>query len=532
MLHECAGTGCGFCRWRQAHPIELGWEKLLECPSETDTDLSDFALSTQQTFDFVADLDFDDFTSIDATVEGLLAEAEAEADVQPPSKSTTPPLPLPSVSQSRSGPSNRRYGSPKSDKAVSEVIATGIPAKTRQQTDWTVRVWEQWSTSRNEQLLPGEKPFSTDFGALTVEEMQFWLCRFVLEVRKVDGEHYCPSTLYQLCCGLLRHLRNNCNQVDVNIFEDREFYQFQSTLDAEMKRLNANGKYIEKRQAQSISIADEKYLWEQGLLGEHSPQALLDTMVYLTGLYFALRSGNEHRRLRHSPSQLQLVEPPNDRSYIIYREDVSKTNQGGLNSRRKKPKEVVHYANITYPEKCFVHLYKVYTPRCPVDRPANAFYLKPLSKPKSQVWYSKVALGHNALQQTVPRLMKNAGYTGYYTNHSLRVSAASRLYDSGVDEQAIMSVTGHSSTDGVRCYKSMSEKLKELTSDVLNQTDVAVPVTQAKKRKTGDGGKENLPITVPPRFYDGGKASKTTGDPVFQISGGANITINIGCPQH
>ena len=79
-------------RWRQAHPIELRWEKLLECPSETDTDLSvDFALSTQQTFDFVADLDFDDFTSVDATVEGLLAEAEARADVQPPSKNTMTP---------------------------------------------------------------------------------------------------------------------------------------------------------------------------------------------------------------------------------------------------------------------------------------------------------------------------------------------------------------------------------------------------------------------------------------------------------
>ena len=167
-----------------------------------------------------------------------------------------------------------------------------------------------------------------------------------------------------------------------------------------------------------------------------------------------------------------------------------------------------------------------------MDRAANAFYLKPLSKPKSQVWYSKVALGRNALQQTVPRLMKNAGYTGYYTNHSLRMSAASRLYDSGVDEQAIMSVTGHSSTDGVRCYKRMSEKLKELTSDVLNQTDVAVLVTQAKKQKTGDGGKENLPNAVPPGFYDGGKASKATGDPVFQISGKPNITINIGCPQH
>ena len=92
MLHECTGTGCGFCRWRQAHPTELGWEKLLECPSETDTDLSvDFALSTQQTFDFVADLDFDDFTSVDGTIEGLLAEAKAKADVQPPSKNTTTP---------------------------------------------------------------------------------------------------------------------------------------------------------------------------------------------------------------------------------------------------------------------------------------------------------------------------------------------------------------------------------------------------------------------------------------------------------
>ena len=132
------------------------------------------------------------------------------------------------------------------------------------------------------------------------------------------------------------------------------------------------------------------------------------------------------------------------------------------------------------------------------------------------------------MQNTVPRLMKTANFTGYYTNHSLRVSAATRLFNSDVDEQAIMSVTGHSSTDGVRAYKRMSEKQKELTSDVLNQGGEAA--TLPKKQKLDGEGKENLPVNV---AHSEGKinTSKPAWDPVFQISGESHITITIGCPQ-
>jgi len=70
------------------------------------------------------------------------------------------------------------YGSPKSDKDVARVIASGIPQKTKLQTDWTVRVWEEWAKSLNSRLLPGEKPFSAEFSMLTYSEMQFWLCCF------------------------------------------------------------------------------------------------------------------------------------------------------------------------------------------------------------------------------------------------------------------------------------------------------------------------------------------------------------------
>ena len=64
--------------------------------------------------------------------------------------------------------------------------------------------------------------------------------------------------------------------------------------------------------------------------------------------------------------------------------------------------------------------------------------------------------------------MNAAGYDGYYTNHSLRVSAATRLFAAGVDEQLIMLRTGHSSVNGFRTYKRKGERLQEITSDVLN----------------------------------------------------------------
>ena len=47
------------------------------------------------------------------------------------------------------------------------------------------------------------------------------------------------------------------------------------------------------------------------------------------------------------------------------------------------------------------------------------------------------------------RLCESAGITGYKTNHSLRVTAATRLFRRGVDEQVIMNVTGHRSVDGI-----------------------------------------------------------------------------------
>ena len=45
--------------------------------------------------------------------------------------------------------------------------------------------------------------------AMDNKQLQYWLSRFVLEVRKGDGSEYPPNTLHHICCGLLRHIRQS-----------------------------------------------------------------------------------------------------------------------------------------------------------------------------------------------------------------------------------------------------------------------------------------------------------------------------------
>ena len=48
----------------------------------------------------------------------------------------------------------------------------------------------------------------------------------------------------------------------------------------------------------------------------------MDTMLFMCGTYFALRSGQEHRALRLTPSQIELVERLGVRAFLRYTEDV------------------------------------------------------------------------------------------------------------------------------------------------------------------------------------------------------------------
>ena len=170
------------------------------------------------------------------------------------------------------------------------------------------------------------------------------------------------------------------------------FAGFQRTLNSEMKRLHALGLAVKKQAETNHHWRREDLLWETGFfLGDTNPQQLLDTVLFLCGVHFALRSGEEHRSLQLS--QLELVCPKDGRSHLIYTENYSNNNQGGLLHCKVKPKGVRNESNLNW---CLVHYFQTYLKHRPVD--CSTFYLTPLRKIKGDIWYSKMPVGHNTVR--------------------------------------------------------------------------------------------------------------------------------------
>ena len=88
------------------------------------------------------------------------------------------------------------------------------------QTQWRLRIFECWKEKRHTGDWATE---SNDFGldvsvvgslktetlTMTAETLNFWLCKFLQEVRGGDGNKYPEKTLYQLICCIKRYYEEN-----------------------------------------------------------------------------------------------------------------------------------------------------------------------------------------------------------------------------------------------------------------------------------------------------------------------------------
>ena len=73
------------------------------------------------------------------------------------------------------------------------------------------------------------------FASMSVASMNYWLGCYILEARAISGKEYSPDSVYQLCYGLQRSLRN-ADHGDIYIFEDSNFTKFHGVLDGKLNQ--------------------------------------------------------------------------------------------------------------------------------------------------------------------------------------------------------------------------------------------------------------------------------------------------------
>ena len=111
------------------------------------------------------------------------------------------------------------------------------------------------------------------------------------------------------------------------------------------------------------------------------------------------------------------------------------------------------------------------------------------------------------------------------------MTTTTRLFEACVDEQLIMLCTGH----GVWAYKRVSQKLKEVTSDVLNGVETAKRLKVEQETKDAVLSSNlaldppNASSTVVPDSTvapNPPSSSSLNLEPVMNFSGASNFHIN------
>ena len=375
-----------------------------------------------------------------------------------------------------------------------------VPPNTTKSTDWAVRVFRSWVTQRNERL-PGDK---CPEDILLTDDHEFlcqWLCVFASETRKEDGSQYTPRSIAQMFAGLQRYI-NSASKDPVRLVDpmNSTFKPLHQLLNRLYQDLHAQGVGTVKKQAEAISVSEEDRLWMTGTIGLHSPLALLFAVFYYNGLNFVLRGGQEHREFKISQLEFRTVSDPDapgkDIECVRYTEHGSKNRPGGRHQLNLENKVVVQYAQLDRGERCHVRMLRLYLSKLHESAfQEDVFYWKPrdnLPDSADEPWYTRKILGHNVLGQLLKRMCGRAGIDSTNkTNHSLRATAISRMFQSGVPQKVVMNRSGHLSKEGLVPYeritpqqqKAVCKVLSDASSSTLNLPEQGWPQQQLEQRE-------------------------------------------------
>ncbi len=136
-------------------------------------------------------------------------------------------------------PTKKRFGHPVTEAELLKKIKEAVLRSTRKTTTWAVKTWQDWDDNRKSISSSAEAPPPTDLATITNNELDRWLSCFVTETRNHDGDYYHGGTLYSLCAGIQRFVRESrtaaSKKEPLDIYKDPTFEFFRRSFDSVLK---------------------------------------------------------------------------------------------------------------------------------------------------------------------------------------------------------------------------------------------------------------------------------------------------------
>ena len=195
--------------------------------------------------------------------------------------------------------------------------------ESRKKMKWAYNLYQDWRMNRINMTWCAVQIINanlSELSGITKEHLCFALCRFVREIKKLNGQDYPPNTIREIVIMIQMFLHEQ--GLYWRLLESVDFVQLHNMVDNTMKEHHAMGLGVRKS-AEIVSLDNETRLFSMGQLGEDDPSKLLRTVIYMVGLHCALRGGAEHNNLRRPGFDPQITIEKDDRGCerIVYRED-------------------------------------------------------------------------------------------------------------------------------------------------------------------------------------------------------------------
>ena len=313
---------------------------------------------------------------------------------------------------------------------------------------------------------------------LSPEVLDSYLRKFLLVLRKKDGDEFEPTTLRVFLSSVERYLKKH--RYSESVITGHHFARTRDTLKSKQKELlKRKGKGNKPHEASSLTQQEIDTLYEKGAMDLNNPRALVSSIWFNNCMHFGLRGGKEQRELKWG--DITLKTDSSGKEYLEYStERQTKTRPGDnpANTRSVKPRM---YENLEVsPERNPVYLYKFFKAKRPektlsIDSPfylsVNQTSANKLALPETK-WFKSQPMGVNKLNSLMKDCaeMAEIGLDKRITNHSARKTLVQTLQDKNVPPTQIIQVTGHKNLQSVNNYSTLREKQQEDISTILSSS--------------------------------------------------------------